>query len=593
MDIQSHEKEYKKILEESKSCDKIILQNMDSQLNKFKDFQKNFQDRKQNITSLFADISQLVQNQSPVPVDIFNQLQSAFQTHEKEYEVLLSDIFGEGGAFAQKIILSDQLDNQTTLLDECRSNISKLREELNKITEIEREHYQKTSEAELLFKNSEKEYSKLEKNLSQIAQQITDSQVNFDLEKSKLHTTTDKVEKIEKIVSEYDQELTNIRNNSYQHQEDLSDARVNYNNAETQARGLLADIKSLEDRVADYERQMKTVEHDKNQCQKTINDLQEEIDDLLEAQDELVPQLEKTKKEMEQHSNDMADLRQAKKVLDQMHKDNIEKFTKLRMREGEIEGSLSERRASFEAMRKSFYEQFKIEGEIALEKNESLDYLNEQIRIYRDRLNQMGNVNLLAIEQFQTSKEHYSHLLFQKEDVEAAAADTEMLINETNKESAERFVMAFEQIRKSFRALFSELFNGGKADLILKDKSDPLRSGIDIMAEPPGQKFQNVSLLSGGQRAMVAIAVIFSILELKPTPFVILDEMDAPLDDENIDRFKRLLVRFKGTSQFVVVSHSKSTLEVCDVLFGVTMEELGCSKVMSVAFDDTENLVFT
>ena len=112
------------------------------------------------------------------------------------------------------------------------------------------------------------------------------------------------------------------------------------------------------------------------------------------------------------------------------------------------------------------------------------------------------------------------------------------------------------------------------------------------MAEPPGQKFQNVSLLSGGQRAMVAIAVIFSILELKPTPFVILDEMDAPLDDENIDRFKRLLVRFKGTSQFVVVSHSKSTLEVCDVLFGVTMEELGCSKVVSVAFDESEDLLF-
>lgn len=588
------EKEYKNILEESKKCDILILQNMDAQLNKFKLFQKSFPERKNQLEELFSKINVMVTQQETVDIEVFSALKTQFEIHEKEYSVLLSDIFGEGGAFSQKLELSDKIDELTIKLEEQRNNVASLRMDADKLASEEREQFQKTAEAELLYTNSEKEYTKLEKNISSLSQQLTKAQGVFDLEKSQLQTNNSKLEKIEKIVADYDNDLSTVKQKIYQHQEDFSNAKINYNATETQAKSLYTDIKSLEDRIADYKRQLSTIDHDKVQCQKTIENLQEEIDDFLEEQDELIPSLEKLKKELEQHFNDIADLRQTKKVLEQMHKDGVEQYTKLKMREGEIEGSLSERKASFETMQQSVQEQFNIDNiEIVLKPEDTLDFLNTEIRAYRDRLNRMGNVNLLAIEQFQTAKEHYTQLLFQKEDVESAVADTEMLINETNKESAERFLVAFEQIRKSFRTLFGELFNGGKADLILKDKTDPLRSGIDIMAEPPGQKFQNVSLLSGGQRAMVAIAVIFSILELKPTPFVILDEMDAPLDDENIDRFKRLLVRFKGKSQFVVVSHSKSTLEVCDVLFGVTMEELGCSRVLSVAFDETDTLVFS
>lgn len=588
------EKEYKDILEESKKCDVLILQNMDNQLNKFKNFQQKYPERKNLLENLFLECEKLSQQGQTIPSDKFSQLKAQFSIHEKEYDVLLSDIFGEGGAFSQKLTLSDKLDQQTLTLDQLRNQVKEKRLDLDNVSHKERDQFQKTAEVELLFSNSDKEYNKLEKNISSLSQQLTKAQGVFELEKSQLQTNTSKLEKIEKIVADYDNDLSDIRQKSYQQQEEFSNAKINYNSSETQVKSLLTDMKSLEDRIADYERQISTIDHDKSQCQKTIENLQEELDDLLEEQDELVPSLEKLKKELEQHFNEIADLRQTKKVLEQMHKDGVEQYTKLKMREGEIEGSLSERKSSFEAIQKSVKEQFNIQNiEVVLKEEETLDYLNTKIRAYRDRLNQMGNVNLLAIEQFQTAKEQYSQLIFQKEDVESAVADTEMLINETNKESSERFLKAFEQIRKSFRTLFAELFNGGKADLILKDKTDPLRSGIDIMAEPPGQKFQNVSLLSGGQRAMVAIAVIFSILELKPTPFVILDEMDAPLDDENIDRFKRLLVRFKGKSQFVVVSHSKSTLEVCDVLFGVTMEELGCSRVLSVAFDETDTLVFS
>jgi chromosome segregation protein len=167
------------------------------------------------------------------------------------------------------------------------------------------------------------------------------------------------------------------------------------------------------------------------------------------------------------------------------------------------------------------------------------------------------------------------------------------LIRETNAKCEEQFATAFEDIRKAFKKIFARLFDGGRADLVLENKEDILNSGINIFAEPPGKKFQSITLLSGGERALVAIAVIFSILYLKPTPFVVLDEMDAPLDDDNIERFKSIVKDFRGSSQFVIVSHSKSTLEICDALYGVTMEEQGVSKVINVAFDEAQLLFKT
>ena len=593
-EIQALEKDYKNILEQSKACDKVILANMDQQLVKLKDFQQGYSSRKDTLTTLLDKAQDIVQKGSPITADMFNELRNTINTHEDAYTILLSDIFGEGGTFSEKIILSEKMDTISLSLEQARTNLNTVRHSFDEVSQKENLISQKVTEIDTLYKTSQKECTKTEKNISQLSFQKTQAQGVFELEKSQMVTNNSKLEKIEAIVSDYDQSLAEIRNKSYQLQEDLTNARINYNGTETQSKALQNDIKTLEERIGDYRRQIATFENDAHQITKSINDLKEEMEDLLLEQDELSPELARIQGDMKQHFTDIADLRQSKKVLEHMHKEGVEQFTKLRMRESEIEGSLSERKATIITMEQNLKEQFNInEGDITLEKEDTTELLNNRIRQFRDKLHLMGNVNLLAIEQFQATKEQYANLVYQKEDIEKATNDTEMLINDTNKESAEKFVIAFEQIRKSFRALFSELFNGGRADLILKDKDDPLRSGIDIMAEPPGQKFQNVSLLSGGQRAMVAIAVIFAILELKPTPFVILDEMDAPLDDENIDRFKRLFVRFKGTSQFVVVSHSKSTLEVCDVLFGVTMEELGCSKVVSVAFDESEDLIFT
>src|SRR6266404_3870993 len=153
------------------------------------------------------------------------------------------------------------------------------------------------------------------------------------------------------------------------------------------------------------------------------------------------------------------------------------------------------------------------------------------------------------------------------------------------------FTTTFNKIRDNFRSMFVEIFGGGKADLILVNEGDVLESGIDIMARPPGKQLQSISLLSGGEQTMTAVALLFSIYQVKPSPFCVLDELDAPLDESNINRFIRVLQRFLAHSQFVIITHNKRTIGIADVLYGVTMQEHGVSKIVSVKFHKANETV--
>ncbi len=157
------------------------------------------------------------------------------------------------------------------------------------------------------------------------------------------------------------------------------------------------------------------------------------------------------------------------------------------------------------------------------------------------------------------------------------------LISRLNKETTELFARTFEQIRLNFQEMFVELFGEqGKANLVLLDDEDPLESGIDVIAKPPGKKLQSITLLSGGERSMTAVALLFAIYMVKPSPFCVLDELDAPLDEANIARFIKMLDRFIRDSQFVIVTHSKRSMSRCEVIYGVTMQEFGVSSPMSM-----------
>lgn len=200
----------------------------------------------------------------------------------------------------------------------------------------------------------------------------------------------------------------------------------------------------------------------------------------------------------------------------------------------------------------------------------------------RRAIEEIGEVNLMAIEEYRELDERYQFLTTQQEDLKLSMEGLQAAIGKINRTTCKRFRETFDLVNVKFQEIFPRLFRGGKAELRLTDEEDLLESGIDIIVQPPGKKLQNVSLLSGGEKALTAVALIFSIFLVKPSPFCILDEVDAPLDEANIGRFNEMIREMAAISQFVIITHSKRTMEIADILYGVTMEEPGVSKLVSV-----------
>jgi len=208
----------------------------------------------------------------------------------------------------------------------------------------------------------------------------------------------------------------------------------------------------------------------------------------------------------------------------------------------------------------------------------------QEIESLKAKINAYGTVNLVAIEEYDELKKRYDFLIQQQNDLLVSKDSLHQAILRINRTTKQMFLETFEKVREEFRNYFRMLFNGGDAQVFLIDEGDPLESGIEIVCRPPGKKLQNVLLLSGGEKSMSAIALIFAIFKVKPAPFCILDEIDAALDEANVDRFARLLQEFAQHSQFIVITHNKKTIANADVMYGITMEESGISKIVSVKF---------
>jgi chromosome segregation protein len=188
----------------------------------------------------------------------------------------------------------------------------------------------------------------------------------------------------------------------------------------------------------------------------------------------------------------------------------------------------------------------------------------------------------MAIEQFDELESRHTFLTTQRKDLLDSIAATGEAIKRIERTTRERFQEAFTAINRNFEQTFTTLFGGGRAGLILLDEGDVLESGIDIIAQPPGKRLQNVQLLSGGEKALTAMALMFAIFQFRPSPFCLLDEIDAPLDDANIARFVEMLRGMQLNTQFILITHNRKTMEIADRLYGVTMEEPGVSKLISV-----------
>lgn len=213
----------------------------------------------------------------------------------------------------------------------------------------------------------------------------------------------------------------------------------------------------------------------------------------------------------------------------------------------------------------------------------------KELRTIKKTLKEIGDVNIGAIKEYEEVKERYDFLTAQREDLLQAQKSLKKVIRELEKVMKAQFAENFHIVRKHFIQIFGGLFSGGKADLVLADQENVLESDVQILAQPPGKKLQDLSLMSGGEKALTAIALLFAILKTKPAPFCILDEIEAALDDVNVIRFADFLEDFTRKSQFVVITHRKGTMEIADVLYGVTMEEHGISKVVSMQLEDVDN----
>ena len=223
--------------------------------------------------------------------------------------------------------------------------------------------------------------------------------------------------------------------------------------------------------------------------------------------------------------------------------------------------------------------------EIEVLSGETLRIAEFELAELKNRLENLGPVNMMALEELQEAEERYGFLETQRQDLFSSIQDTTEAIREIDEVSRQQFLEAFTAINGHFALSFRTLFGGGNGELRLTDESDP-ESGIDMVAQPPGKRLQNVLLLSGGEKALAALALLIAMFHYTPSPFCILDEVDAPLDESNVDRFTRLIQQMSHHTQFILITHNKRTMEISRALYGVTMEEPGVSKLVSVRFED-------
>jgi chromosome segregation protein len=321
-------------------------------------------------------------------------------------------------------------------------------------------------------------------------------------------------------------------------------------------------IELLRESIADLQYRASTVEEERAREEQEIANLTAKLDEARQQADSLAVKLS----DLNKHA---AEVRDARAAIEVQRAEAQARLTFVRENcAAELNQSLEEL-----AREQSIDEQF------------DLDSAHARVEELRNRIEGFGAVNMMALEELAEAEERLLFLSTQRQDIIDSISSTEEALREIKRRSRERFRHAFEQINKNFSELFQELFGGGRGEMSLIEADDVLESGIDVIAQPPGKRLQNVLLLSGGEKAMAALALVLGIFHYRPSPFCLLDEVDAPLDEANVGRFTDKVVQMSADTQFIVITHNKRTMEMARALYGVTMEEVGVSKLVSVKFE--------
>ena len=435
-----------------------------------------------------------------------------------------------------------------------------------------------------LYNHSENEIRQIENTKKETIGRYANIENEIKNLESEIEKTKAKVSYNQRDLVEKKQQLDHMNNM-------LTGYKVQLATAEEQKKSFLIDIERLQEMIKDNEKtilnkenQLKENSNTKILCENEINTLDKELKDLWSKLQAYESELKKHRKNKEDHLVKETEykklLKQVESILlelqDSMHKLDV-KRTRLEMQQQSYYTKL------WEEYELTYNEALNLKEEIPDTSNAS-----KEIKVLKDKIKGLGTVNLDSIDEYEKIRERYDFLKDQQEDLNQAQKSLVKVISDMEITMQKQFLDQFKIIKENFNNVFSKLFGGGKADLILEDEENVLECGIDIIAQPPGKKLQTLSLLSGGERALTAISLLFAILLVKPSPFCILDEIEAALDDANVYRYAQFLEELSSDTQFIVVTHRKGTMESADALYGVTMEDSGVSSLVSVKLSDNK-----
>ncbi len=515
-----------------------------------------------------------------------------------------SDVLEEGLLHQKREIkeLEQQVGDLQGQVDQLQQQREQLRQQLDAAITEQREVSAALHQSELQAVDSERELG----GRKQEAERLLDRLEVLSLEEGQLHEEHEELRRLldestagheersqeksdlENQVAQLVAELQQIREQRESANNDLTSLKVavsTMREREESSRQNLQRIEQLKEelqsRVVSLRQRQEQGDVDRARLEKENEELRGKLTSLFEERDGLQQGVVKLREEFDAGQRRVEERETALRTLRGEVTQLRENLSDLQLKSRELE-------LEAEHLRESILEKYRIDlkEHVVAEADRDRDAELSRLEELRRQIDAMGEVNLTAIEEFQELEERHEFLSAQQEDLQKSLAGLQAAISKINRTTRRRFRETFDLVNAKFQEVFPRLFRGGKAILQLSDEDDLLETGIDIVAQPPGKKLQNVTLLSGGEKALTAVALIFSIFMIKPSPFCLLDEVDAPLDDANIGRFNEIVREMSEISQFILITHNKRTMEIADTLYGVTMEEPGVSKTVSVTINE-------
>jgi len=503
----------------------------------------------------------------------------------------------------------EELKRTVKELNAQMSKFDNQRENLLKTLNSSREHLQELSDfaqsLKVKYAEAKKEFEQKEQQQKWLNEQIKSIQEERAyLEKEKNGLESDQLELIAKL-EEFDKNKQNLQRQMQRLNEENNSEKEKREEVKKSFTDLRIQLAEKREKIQSIEDSIKSVEANKVQTQDRIQRFENDLKNDEQIRKELIEKISQAQHEfllLEQKKFDESE-KISKLESEQSEQlesiNNIEKgiralqrrLNKASSSEHSLEVKLTRLDMQKEALEAKFFEKYNTSLEQLKKQVEDSDkpqlydmdehQLNFEIDKLKAQIDDMGKVNLMAIDEYDEHKNRLKFMDAQRNDLKKSTNDTYKVIEKINKLSRQEFMESFEKIKNNFQEIFQTLFGGGDAELCLTN-GDLLEAGVEITARPPGKKPKTISALSGGERTLVAIALLFAIFKLKPSPFCVLDEVDASLDDANVIRFTNLVKEFAKQTQFIIITHNKRTMEIADVMYGVTMEDAGISKIVSL-----------